>query len=509
MAAESTSPIELFYCYARKDQDLRDELDTHLSALHRSGLVKSWYDGGITPGTPWEEEIEAHLNAANIILLLISPDFIKSDYCYSKEMTRAIARHEAGDARVLPILPRPVDWTGAPFSKLQMLPTNARPVTLWPDRDEAFKNVALEIRQVVNELIEQYKAEERMEALQRREEQRRIEALRQRQGQGGVGALRRKEAQESIEDSIKQQRQIQTQRATILSSPQQLASIPQGRTNHSSKRVNQNPWLVALALILIMGLLSAVVSSLAAPAFLHAGQLFSISSTNPIATASVPRIKVTTAASPQITPMLDFNSNDGQKELDATKSAPTISGFQRNDTWATSKTENASCTYDDTHYVAKITQAAHFVPCFSSGLSYKNFALQVTMDIKGDVGGVIFRSNSDTNTYYRLAINQVDTVRTDMPRLTLLLCNKGACSKKSTDVGTPIGSALAKVDRYPIILTAIVHDKNIDVYVNGKFVIRFTDATNTTAGQVGVYAADLSDATTVTFSDLKIWSLDK
>ncbi len=67
----------------------------------------------------------------------------------------------------------------------------------------------------------------------------------------------------------------------------------------------------------------------------------------------------------------------------------------------------------------------------------------------------------------------------------------------------------AKVDRYPITLTVIARDKNIDVYANRNFVTRFTESTNVVAGQVGVYAADINNATTVTFSNLKIWSLDK
>src|SRR5215469_14896114 len=131
MAATSSPSIELFYCYARRDQALRDELDRHLAGLYRSGLIASWYDGQIIPGAAWEQEIEAHLSSANVILLLISADFMASDACYSKEMHRAIERHQAGDAQVIPVLLRPVDWTKMPFSHLQMLPTNARSITSW------------------------------------------------------------------------------------------------------------------------------------------------------------------------------------------------------------------------------------------------------------------------------------------------------------------------------------------------------------------------------------------
>src|SRR5258708_7676258 len=140
MATPFNPPIELFYCYARADQALRDNLDCHLAGLYRSGLITSWYDGQIIAGVAWEQEIEAHLNNAHVILLLISADFIASDYCYSKEMTRAIERQRAGDVQVIPILLRPVEWTGTPFFHLQVLPVNAQPITSWANQDEAFQN---------------------------------------------------------------------------------------------------------------------------------------------------------------------------------------------------------------------------------------------------------------------------------------------------------------------------------------------------------------------------------
>jgi len=118
MATEAQAPIKLFYCYAREDQKLRDELDTHLEGLHRTGLITSWYDGELVPGMSWGHAIETHLDSADVILLLVSPAFIKSDYCYGKEMQRAIERHRAKQACVIPILLRPVDWEGAPFAHL-------------------------------------------------------------------------------------------------------------------------------------------------------------------------------------------------------------------------------------------------------------------------------------------------------------------------------------------------------------------------------------------------------
>src|SRR5690348_9979659 len=137
MADTSGQEINLFYCYAREDRALRDELEKHLSWLKRRYWLKNWHDREILPGEEWEQAIDEHLNSAHIILLLISPDFMASDYCFGREMERALERHKAGTCRVIPILLRPTYWKGAPFSTLQLLPTHAKPITRWQDRDEA------------------------------------------------------------------------------------------------------------------------------------------------------------------------------------------------------------------------------------------------------------------------------------------------------------------------------------------------------------------------------------
>ncbi len=111
-----------------------------------------WYDREISAGTEWEHQIDTHLDTAQIILLLVSPDFMDSDYCYGREMKRAMERHESGEARIIPILLRPVYYEGAPFEKFQMLPTNGKPITSWPHHDEAFEEIAKGISKAVKEL---------------------------------------------------------------------------------------------------------------------------------------------------------------------------------------------------------------------------------------------------------------------------------------------------------------------------------------------------------------------
>ena len=115
--------LKCFYSYSHRDEELRQQLENHLAILRRQGIITDWHDRKISAGREWEGEIDEHLNTARIILLLISSDFIASDYCYDVEMRRAIERHEAEEARVIPVILRPVIWEEAPFGHIQALPT--------------------------------------------------------------------------------------------------------------------------------------------------------------------------------------------------------------------------------------------------------------------------------------------------------------------------------------------------------------------------------------------------
>jgi hypothetical protein len=148
----ATSPLEVFYSYAHEDEALRDTLEKHLSLLKKQGIISDWHDREITAGSQWKNAIDEHLESAQIILLLISADFLASDYCYDVEMARALARHEQNDARVITIILRPVDWEGSPFSHLECLPKDAEPVTLWENEDAAFTDIAKGIRKAAGEI---------------------------------------------------------------------------------------------------------------------------------------------------------------------------------------------------------------------------------------------------------------------------------------------------------------------------------------------------------------------
>ena len=137
-----SNAVKVFFSYSHKDEALREELETHLIIMKRQKLIEPWHDRQITAGTEWENAIDDNLEVADIILLLVSANFLASDYIFDKEMTRAMERHETRQARVIPIILKPSDWNGAPFGKLQALPKNAKPVTTWQNQDEAFLNVA-------------------------------------------------------------------------------------------------------------------------------------------------------------------------------------------------------------------------------------------------------------------------------------------------------------------------------------------------------------------------------
>src|SRR5260370_40035746 len=133
-------PFGVFISYAQKDRKLRDELAVHLGNLRHQQVISDWCDGDLIPGTEWEQEILEHLRTAQIILLLVSAHFMASPFCWDIELKEAIARHEAKQARVIPIVLRPTDWRDAPFAKLQALPSIAKPVSRRPTQDDAVED---------------------------------------------------------------------------------------------------------------------------------------------------------------------------------------------------------------------------------------------------------------------------------------------------------------------------------------------------------------------------------
>jgi hypothetical protein len=146
--ARPTRPAKLFFSYSHEDEKLRNKLAKHLMLLERQGFLSGWHDRQIIAGQDWTNEIGEHARHADIILLLISPDFLASDYCFNVEMEAALQRHDRGEASVIPIILRPVHWQSAPFAKLQPLPKNGKAVTTFANRDLAFQEIEAGIRAV-------------------------------------------------------------------------------------------------------------------------------------------------------------------------------------------------------------------------------------------------------------------------------------------------------------------------------------------------------------------------
>src|ERR1039457_3114864 len=131
MDLASQGPLQVFISYAHEDDELREEFVKHLRQLKRDGLIQDWHDREITAGSEWAGQIDEHLNAADIVVLLVSPDFVASEYCYDIEMKRALERHAAGEARVVPVILRSCDWQTSQFAKLTALPEDGKPVVKW------------------------------------------------------------------------------------------------------------------------------------------------------------------------------------------------------------------------------------------------------------------------------------------------------------------------------------------------------------------------------------------
>jgi predicted GNAT family N-acyltransferase len=143
-------PVEIFISYSRKDKRYLEELHKHLKVYERAEQIRVWHDGNLTPGAAWEPEIYEHFTAAQIILLLISSDFFDSEYCWQRELPEALHLFEAGRARIVPIIIRPVDWKHATkLTRFMVLPQDGRPVELWENKDEAYANIVGKLHELL------------------------------------------------------------------------------------------------------------------------------------------------------------------------------------------------------------------------------------------------------------------------------------------------------------------------------------------------------------------------
>jgi len=141
--------MRAFISYSHRDRDALDRLHTHLASLRREGRIDAWFDREILAGGEIDEEIERELETCDLFLLLVSPDFLASDYCVESEMRRALERHESGEARVVPIIVEPCDWTSGPLRRLKAVPQDGKPISEWTNANNAYLDVVRELRRIL------------------------------------------------------------------------------------------------------------------------------------------------------------------------------------------------------------------------------------------------------------------------------------------------------------------------------------------------------------------------
>lgn len=282
--------------------------------------------------------------------------------------------------------------------------------------------------------------------------------------------------------------------------------------------------VTAAALFLIVALLLGAFYT-ADPAIIQgilpASKLTALLQTHAHATQTALAEAKTPSSSPTVAPTVQAM----QHQYDSiTKKIPTITGFQQSQQWSVTSTDTTSCKFDANHpsnYHAAIQTNNEYIRCMATNTKFKNFALQITMNITGDAGGVIFRDDGN-GKYYRFAFNQSVKTTPDADTYSVYRCNSecdinaASINIGSIDTGLllPDINSTVNVDRNkPITFTVIVQGSNIDLYSNKTFLTRISATTSTTSaslsGQIGVFAASLGNPTDVTFSNLKVWSLDK
>lgn len=143
--------MKIFVSYSHRNEATLERLKAHLSPLRRDGRIETWYDREIRAGGNIDDAISTQLRTCNLFILLISADFLNSDYCMDTEMTHAMERHEEGTARVIPIIVEDCYWKSSPFRKLKALPKDGKPISNWTNENTAFLNIVEEIANILDE----------------------------------------------------------------------------------------------------------------------------------------------------------------------------------------------------------------------------------------------------------------------------------------------------------------------------------------------------------------------
>ncbi|MGH3449661.1 MAG: TIR domain-containing protein [Haloechinothrix sp.] len=146
-------PLKLFLSYAHEDRDLVTELRKHLAPLRHEQIVADWYDREVMAGQDWDREIRAQLESSDLVIVVVSADFVASDYAYGRELALALRLHDQGRLRLLPVIGRNCKWQNLPLARLQVLPEGAVPISSWDQRDDALVSVVVGVERVAREIL--------------------------------------------------------------------------------------------------------------------------------------------------------------------------------------------------------------------------------------------------------------------------------------------------------------------------------------------------------------------
>lgn len=160
MLKQTNQPqINIFYSYSHKDSKMQKSLHNALKTLRKSRKFKisEWYDGCIRPGQEWVKAIANNLKRSDVVLLLLSPAFIDSDYCYQKELEWALERHNDRTSLLIPVLFKDVAFRDRKFSPYQAIPRDengSKPVLSWRPQSAAWNKVRKQLKQEIQHFVD-------------------------------------------------------------------------------------------------------------------------------------------------------------------------------------------------------------------------------------------------------------------------------------------------------------------------------------------------------------------
>ena len=146
-------PLRLFLSYAHEDRNILEELRKHLAPLRHEQVVTDWYDRELVPGQSWNHRIQEQLESSHLVLVIVTADFVASDYAYGQELNRALELHDTGLLRLIPVIARNCLWQNLPLARIQVLPEGAVPISRWQDRDDAYVSVVTGVERAAREIL--------------------------------------------------------------------------------------------------------------------------------------------------------------------------------------------------------------------------------------------------------------------------------------------------------------------------------------------------------------------